>query len=881
MAIRNLVLTDKTQRLLLVLFTAFCSIGTTFSPFAVSAQTTSTETASTGTVSKETVSPDSSDPADSDARSLERQVVELYETGSSYEAAGKYSAARGAYEEILSLFESENLRQLKTIANRTSALESAITSLVEIYWAEGKPEKAVTVYRELIPLQVDGEGVLGDIGTKEEHESLIVSYSEERTGALIAESIDAANDTALVQRAFSTALVKKSRVLDAIALAASSINENTSPQQQSELNRLYRELADLRLASDSDQSADANADAIAALEDKITGINLALLRKDSEALSWLILSPAESELLSEIQSNIPADAALVEIVEYTVPSEDSSSRRYAAYVLIAGEAVKAVDLGDAAEINTQVAAFRQALQTRSARAKTIGRQLDEQIMQPVRSLLESQQNSTHLLISPDSHLNTIPFEALVDESDDYLIESYQISYLASGKDMFKFAEGREHGGYRLPFVIVADPDYDTPGFRDEEGLGSAIATAATNRRSANFDTLTFTDLPGTLQEATQIENLIPKAIFLTQSEPTEEIVKQIRKPFILHFATHGFFLPDSVSAVANTDSRNASLELVSTEENPQALPTNIENPLLSAGLALTGANNPGSDGEDGILTALEVSEMDLHGTELVVLSACETGLGAVSSGEGVYGMRRAFTMAGAASQVLSLWQVDDTGTSELMSLFYENLTQKRQGRSEALRNAQLELLNTGTYQHPYYWSSFILSGNWRPLALADELEASPQIELDHRARTTTENFNLDRQIEEYQEARAWREQMLAEMLELEDQRRYEALAKKREEFNQVMDSRTNPDLFRVSLTLLENLEERMGDLYLQQRYADAIEVVEKIISIQENETEEIGRFDLLRSWISLAFLQQALGADDITMLMTYRQVLNAYEDIGR
>lgn len=805
--------------------------------------------------------------------------------GADYEAEGKYSAARSVYEEIFALFKTENIEHLKAIADRTPALGAAVMSLVEIYWAERMPEKAAAVYGTLIPLQVNGEGVLGNIGTREEHDSLAVSYSEERTGELITESIHSTNeDHALIRRAFSTALVKKSRVLDAIGLTAISTSENISPQIQSELNTLYRELADLRLATSSAQSVRTKNPSVTALEDKITKINLELLRRDRDVLEWLILPPANTDILEKARRNVPANSALIEIVEYIDPN--SNNRRYAAYVLTA-QSINVVDIGDAAKINSQAAVFRQVLQTKSARAKTIGRQLDEQIMQPVRSLLKDQigeRDIEHLLISPDSYLNTIPFEALVDETDSYLIESYQMSYVASGKDIIRFADTRasiQRNAHRLPFVVIADPDYDTSSLREEENAERAIATAVTNRRSVDFETLSFIDLPGTLQEANLLKNLIPRAIFLTQDEPTENIVKQIQSPFILHFATHGFFLSDKLERESNTNNRNASFDLISTEGTSQVDLSGVESPLLRAGLALTGANNPGEEGEDGILTALEVSEMDLRDTELVVLSACETGLGAVSSGEGIYGMRRAFTMAGAASQVLSLWQVDDTGTSELMSLFYENLIQKRQGRSEALRNAQIALLSTGTYQHPYYWSSFILSGNWRPLMIEDELGPDLQIAPDHRARITTENFNLDRQIEEYKEVRAWRDQMLAEMLELEDQRRYEELAEKRKAFNQVMDSRTDPDLFRVSITLVENLKERREDLHLQQRYADAIEVAKKTIEILESGTEEMGRYDLLISWQALAFLQQAQGADDITMLMTYKQILSIDRDLRR
>lgn len=133
-------------------------------------------------------------------------------------------------------------------------------------------------------------------------------------------------------------------------------------------------------------------------------------------------------------------------------------------------------------------------------------------------------------------------------------------------------------------------------------------------------------------------------------------------------------------------------------------------PLLRSGLALAGANARQSDNEDGLLTALEASQLDLHGTRLVVLSACETGLGDVRAGDGIYGLRRAFVMAGAETQVMSLWRVDDTVTSNLMLAYYDQLAQGG-GRSEAMRDQQLALFARPETAHPYYWAPFIVSGS--------------------------------------------------------------------------------------------------------------------------------------------------------------------------
>jgi CHAT domain-containing protein len=145
-----------------------------------------------------------------------------------------------------------------------------------------------------------------------------------------------------------------------------------------------------------------------------------------------------------------------------------------------------------------------------------------------------------------------------------------------------------------------------------------------------------------------------------------------------------------------------------------------ENPLLHSGLALAGANwknkgfTPPPEAEDGLLTAEDVSGLDLLATELVVLSACETGVGEIHVGEGVFGLRRAFVLAGAKTLVMSLWKVPDEQTRELMEDFYRRIL-RGEGRAEALRQAQLELKRK--YPDPYYWGAFICQGEPGPLSL--------------------------------------------------------------------------------------------------------------------------------------------------------------------
>ena len=172
--------------------------------------------------------------------------------------------------------------------------------------------------------------------------------------------------------------------------------------------------------------------------------------------------------------------------------------------------------------------------------------------------------------------------------------------------------------------------------------------------------------------------------------------RECRSPRILHLATHGFFLEDQKHD-PNQERRDLGLS-----GGEGRLP---ENPLLRSGLALTGANTwlrggaPPEEAEDGLLTAEDVSGLELLATALVVLSACETGLGEVRTGEGVFGLQRAFTLAGAKTLVMSLWSVPDDATRELMEDFYTCIL-AGEGRADALRNAQLALRRK--HPDPYY-----------------------------------------------------------------------------------------------------------------------------------------------------------------------------------
>jgi len=216
-------------------------------------------------------------------------------------------------------------------------------------------------------------------------------------------------------------------------------------------------------------------------------------------------------------------------------------------------------------------------------------------------------------------------------------------------------------------------------------------------------------------------------------------LKQVNAPVLLHMPR-----TDSFSMMSWLARQKRDRGLVHTQQSTVGITApevHVEDPLLRSGLAFAGANLHGGGNDDGILTAREASGLDLWGTKLVVLSACDTGVGEVKNGEGVYGLRRALVLAGSETQVMSLWPVSDEGTRDLMIDYYKAL-KEGQGRSEGLRQVQLRMIASKHRRHPYYWASFIQSGEWptwtasaRPRGLTLVAHPSPYSPVDE-ANTT-------------------------------------------------------------------------------------------------------------------------------------------------
>jgi len=275
-----------------------------------------------------------------------------------------------------------------------------------------------------------------------------------------------------------------------------------------------------------------------------------------------------------------------------------------------------------------------------------------------------------LIISTDGLLRMLPFEALYSSTkEQYLVQFRTLLYIPSAKEFLRLKAERTANMANNTIVVFANPVFD-----------SSVVERLRGSNNRMFE-MKFSNLKGTAQEAQSIKRIMKKSRVHAYEgvDANEENFFKVKQPKILHIATHGFFIKSELS-----------------------------NPMLNAGIVLSGANSALKEGRgDGVITALKLSGMDLKGTELVVLSACETGLVKQNAPDSVSLLSKAFMQSGAKAVLASLWSVSDMGTKALMELFYQEIEQGVP-YLEALRKAKIEMIREG--KSPALWSAFILNG---------------------------------------------------------------------------------------------------------------------------------------------------------------------------
>ncbi len=304
-------------------------------------------------------------------------------------------------------------------------------------------------------------------------------------------------------------------------------------------------------------------------------------------------------------------------------------------------------------------------------------------------------------LATDGAYHQINLQTLKNPSTGkYLYEELDLHIIGSSKDLVR---KKASASAIQQVALVGYPAFNE-SIKETEKIASEQANLALTRGDSSmrfFNGEDISMLPGTKVEIEILEKTLKKAKITSTSylgmQASEKTVKALDSPSILHIATHGFFLPNADLGDVGED------KLLGLDKNKV-----FENPLLRSGLLFASAKNALSEGGEGVLTAYEAMNLNLDNTSLVVLSACETGLGELSNGEGVYGLQRSFQQAGARSVIMSLWKVDDAVTQKLMTTFYENWLIKKQSKRAAFKNAQATI--QAEYKYPYYWGAFVMVG---------------------------------------------------------------------------------------------------------------------------------------------------------------------------
>jgi len=593
-----------------------------------------------------------------------------------------------------------------------------------------------------------------------------LAYAESKTQgfdvclSLAAKNTDGTANT--ISKAWNALIQSRALIFDALAARNRIVIETGNPEIAALANSLAssrQHLSDLIVRGPATLSPEENY---------IDLVEEARNEKESAELALAQASRAFREErqqrhadFTEVKNSLPPDFALVAYARYLdyepinkadekeeeklgTSREFSEVPSYVALILQAQrDTPLIIPLGSAEEIERLVFDWGQevargtripgrSLEEAEVAYRTSGEALRRKVWDPLASFLG---NSKGVFVVPDGILHTVNFAALPVGADKYLIENGPlIHYLSAERDLVSSGESHISGAGLL---AMGNPDFDETAlfaaFNPEKDPQknirakdkSLLPFRGTRSGCGDFKSLKFTSLPSSQKEMEEISDIWRKGkkqkenILNLRGEMATEHAFKMTAPGkqVLHLATHGFFLEGECASVLTRLGNQRKSEWAGMGELP---PAAGENPLLLSGLALAGANQreaAGPEEEDGILTAEEVASLDLSGVKLAVLSACDTGVGKIKAGEGVFGLRRAFRLAGVRTLITSLWPVEDDAARKWMRTFYRAQFIKKMGITESIREASLAVLREQRKKrkctHPFYWAGFVASGDWQ------------------------------------------------------------------------------------------------------------------------------------------------------------------------
>ncbi|MFC2163605.1 tetratricopeptide repeat protein [Acidobacteriota bacterium] len=563
----------------------------------------------------------------------------------------------------------------------------------------------------------------------------------------------------VVSKAWDAFIRSRALVLDEMAArhrTTSGIDDPEIAALANSLTSARQQLADLVVRGPGSGSPGENYQAI--LDKAMSEKEQAERRLAEASAAFKEQMEISKAGLSEVKASLPQGFALVAFGYYWhtesplkakegegAESHDQSSIPcYVAFVLSGrDEKPKIVPLGRADEIEPLVFDWGQEasrgtrIPGRSAEEselayRSAGEALRRRVWDPILPHLG---NPRCVVIVPSNVLHTVNFSALPVGRENFLVdEGPLIHYLSAERDLLPTGES---AAMNTGLLALGDPAFDDSSLfaalseenKPKQSLiqraKSLLSFRGTRSECGDFKSLRFDSLPSANKEIKEVTDIWKKSkrrkgdiLKLTGDMANEGAFKEAAPgKQMIHFATHGFFLEGNCPSVLTS-----SVEQRGSEGQDEGALSSVtaENPLLLTGLALAGANNreaAGPEEEDGILTAEEIAALDLSGVNWAILSACDTGAGEIRGGEGVFGLRRAFRIAGVRTLITSLWAVEDEVARKWMKSLYKSLFSKGQGTAVSVREASLEVLRDLRRKkkstHPFYWAGFVASGDWK------------------------------------------------------------------------------------------------------------------------------------------------------------------------
>jgi CHAT domain-containing protein/Tfp pilus assembly protein PilF len=663
----------------------------------------------------------------------------LHELAGLYSAQGLYGRAQPLYERVLAI-------RSAALGENTPRDMETLNHLAVVHLGQRRLAEALPLLTRAFALSE--QRLRQDaLGFSEAHLASFLQLlrtDEDRLYALLR----AHPDNPGVQRlALSAALLRKGRSAEEMAGISRTIHRSLSEHDRDTFERLRglrAQLSQLSLQGHGSMPLAEYQQRLQELAARADALEAALAKR-SAPMRALTAMPPPAEIAGRVAAALPKDSALIEFITYvdrplaprtgTPEARSGGHLRYLALVLLPDATVRTVDLGPAEPLDSAAWRLRDALANRDAAFQPHAQALYQLAFQPLLPLLGE---TRRLFLSVDGQLALVPFAALHD-GHQLLVETFHFTYLTSGKELLPRPQEQPPSA---SVVVLADPDFSAP--RQGSTLPSGGASPplersasverflSASRADLSQRALALAPLPGTRREALAIQRLLPQAQLFLGPEATKQRLLHLPAPGLLHLATHGFFLQDAPSLPGS----RALGKFGALGEAPEG--SRPPDPLLRSGLFMAGssalAGSASSEASPGhtLVTALELASLNLWGTQLVVLSACDTGRGDVKLGQGVYGLRRALVVAGAETVVMSLWKVDDETTRALMEAYYRNLL-AGQGRATALTEAMRWL--RATHPDPHSWAPFIVLGRDSPLrAVAQAAGATGQVPNPQSAR---------------------------------------------------------------------------------------------------------------------------------------------------